>query len=539
MDRILTKRTVIKQTLLLLLSFITAWITYVYNGYQDGLVLFLTVFYMVFFNVAAFLLGCIDRSLERAPHCEGRSGMSDRKRFFLTAAILFLCYIPYLFIFFPGTCNWDTINQIFDYYNGTDPMPFSWIRGQEEISVFLNDHHPVFDTLIFSFFIWIGRSLGDINTGMALFILVQLVAVSLVMSMMLMFMRKKGCPKIINAAALVFTALMPFIAIFNVTMIKDTTFTLCFVLYLIVYISLNTDRPGLRDIIALIVLSVLLSLTKKTGIYIILLSNLGLFFNRDLRKRWKGIILSVLIPGIIMKVILAQLIFPAANIWPGGKQEILSTFIQHVSCTVVEHPEDIDENEAAVIDRVVDYNAIPQKFNPHSTDGVKDTYRFYAESSDIKDFMILWLKTGLTHPVTYLKASAGTCGGFFAPVSKVGVYTGIPDQKMVEVSQPEDTLEIRQAYNEFLDHLSGLLIFKTVVYSFWIPLYVLVMAITKKKSKVVISMIPVLVSILTLIASPYSGARYALPLIYTAFLIYGMLYFREEKEDRDQASEGT
>ena len=85
--------------------------------------------------------------------------------------LMFAAWTPYLLVFLPGVANYDTVNQVNDFFDGVSPVPFGFVKGQETVNVFLNAHHPIVPTFIFSFFIWIGVILGSATMGFLLYII--------------------------------------------------------------------------------------------------------------------------------------------------------------------------------------------------------------------------------------------------------------------------------------------------------------------------------------------------------------------------------
>ena len=80
---------------------------------------------------------------------------------------LVLCWLPYLLIYAPGLVNFDTINQINDFYDGISPVWFGFVEGQETVVALLNDHHPVFVTVLFSLIMLPWKAAGYPAGGIA------------------------------------------------------------------------------------------------------------------------------------------------------------------------------------------------------------------------------------------------------------------------------------------------------------------------------------------------------------------------------------
>lgn len=542
-DKKASVKTIIQLVVLMLLSFFTAVVVNIDTEGNFGLRTYaeirVTFFERTLRYFVIFVLITAVLKMLRRLDLKGIRAFDiryDKKSVIIDSVFIFICSIPYLIVFYPGVCNWDTINQLTDFFTGKDPMSYSWIPGQETVSVFLNDHHPVFDTLIYALFIGIGKGIGSLNAGMFIFSVLQVLIMSFSLGFMISYMAELEIPLIYRQLSLLFVALMPSLCLFNVTMIKDSTYSVFFILYLMLYI--NIVRKGFdRNILVLFTtVSVLLCLTKKTGIYLVLICNLILLLSKAVKGKRLKLLISSAVPFFIIFILMGKIIFPLADIYPGGKQEMLSTFIQQTSRVVVDHREELTDEELSVIDRIVPEEDIEDNYRYDSSDGVKNTYRFDATSDDISDFMKLWIKLLVRYPGSCIKATVGNCAGFFAPVRTVQVYTGIPSQDMVEITNPSELesprLWVKDTYNKICSSkFPGLLY--TVIYSWWIPLLSLSVCIKRRKSQNILCLVPVFVSILVLVASPYSGARYALSLIYTAPVILSIPYIKDLTEKTD------
>ena len=88
---------------------------------------------------------------------------------------LVLCWLPYLLIYAPGLVNFDTINQINDFYDGISPVWFGFVEGQETVVALLNDHHPVFVTVLFSLIMLPWKAAGYPAGGIFCYCLLQMI----------------------------------------------------------------------------------------------------------------------------------------------------------------------------------------------------------------------------------------------------------------------------------------------------------------------------------------------------------------------------
>ena len=261
------------------------------------------IFYIVFFILGWKLIDWFDKKAVIADPCEsnpsGEASAEDaepdpavnvpavrRRHLFtswnvrsviLTAILLFVLFLPYLIVFYPGVASKDTYNQIKDFITGTMPIEINWNAGEPMISCFLNDHHPVLDTLIFVFFTeFVGGLAGGAARGAFIYSCLQTALTALAMSLMLCRMEKLGIPYLYRKAGVLFLGLSPFVALYAIGMTKDSIYSLIFIFYYLVYVLIIREEATNGRMLWLILLSVLLAATKKTGVYFVLLCNLVL-----------------------------------------------------------------------------------------------------------------------------------------------------------------------------------------------------------------------------------------------------------------------
>lgn len=127
--------------------------------------------------------------------------------------VILIAWIPYMVAYYPGTSFGDTSTQI--------EMFLSYIQGK----AFLQDHHPVFDTILFGGFIWIGqRFFCSSNIVCFLFIVIQCVMTAAAFSYSCVFLKRKGIRNIYCFITVLFYALYPPIPQYAITMLKDSSY---------------------------------------------------------------------------------------------------------------------------------------------------------------------------------------------------------------------------------------------------------------------------------------------------------------------------
>ncbi len=452
-----------------------------------------------------------------------------RKSVLITTVLFATVYLTYLLVFYPGTGNYDTTNQIYDLITGDKPLPFAWINGQIEISALMNDHHPILDTLIFTSFYKLGGIFGSYNIGIFFYCLFQLLLTAFSFAIMICSMSTwMENIKNIQMAGVVFLVVAPFVPLYVICMVKDSLFGLLFILYFSFYIMIIKGICKKEYLVIIVVLSLLLSLTKKTGIYQVMITNFVLIFSNHIRnKRRRVAFLSAgtAISFLIVFFVLPKMIFPVFNIYSGGKQESIGFAIQQVSRVVYDYKDELSEKEIDIINKIVTVENIIDNYKYDNVDGVKDFYNYYATSEEVVSFMKLWVELGIKYPGTYFKSISETTGYFFIPSREISVYRMIPANSL-GIGNPEELAPFREtviAVYSFLCKLPGINLFFTMaIYCFIVPMIVFINAIIGKDMNNIMCLIPILVSILILVICPLAYGRYSLILFYSLPIIIGI-----------------
>lgn len=443
-----------------------------------------------------------------------------------------LCWLPYLLVFAPGLVNYDTVNQLNDFFDGVSPVLFGFVEGQETVVALLNDHHPVFVTLLFSLFLLLGKLVRCPGLGIFLYCLCQMIFGACIFVLFLNTLKKWGIGKRVYFGIYAFLSLSPFVGFYMATMLKNTLHAIIFVWYLWYYLRMINGEYESRWKKGFLAVSLLLCLTQKTGIWLVLLCDVGLLLQREQRRHRRAILLNAAVAFGVMFLLLPKVVFPILQIYPGGKQEILGTCFQQTAKVVYDGVEEVSKEERQVIDAVFDYDRITELYDPHNTDNIKATFRLHASTEDIRQYLGLWIRWGIRHPIKYLYATLNTCGGYFAPVETISVYEQIPstDGVFAEIApvMPTAVLECVTAIYTYLTQLPGVgIAFQAVVYTWWIPLLFLGGLIMQKRKRELALCIPIGVNILFLVVSPVYCARYALPLFFAAPFLIGVLCRKE------------
>ena len=427
--------------------------------------------------------------------------------FFLTAAICFICYLPYFLYEFPGIMTADSLVQ------------YGEIIGTEPVS----NHHPIIHTFIIYIFYTLGMLItGDPVKAMSFYTLAQMVFMSLCAGAAVCeAVRIKGFfDKKIIALLIAFFALMPFNAVYAVTVWKDVPFAGIAVLLSIHLIGMYRRREELKisDFIIYIVLWVLFSLFRSNAFYVFAASIVFcLFFYKS---RIKEVLIASLSALAIILIIKGP-VFSVLAIPGHDFTESLSVPLQQIARVIVDGG-DIDSSDLEKIDSCVEREYVDILYIPEYADNIKELVRAgHPEiiENNKKAFFMLWLRMGLKNPGLYVRGWFDLVSAYIYPdvaynvaeadgitPNALGLYsTPIIGGKFIKVK------EILLKLSDFMP-LYGML-FSVGAY-FWGVLVCFFICLRKKKFTLIHIMM-ILMTATLLIAAPVIDFRYSYSMVLT------------------------
>lgn len=458
---------------------------------------------------------------------------STRKSILAHTVIMFALWIPMFIALYPGSMNWDTYIQIMQVPDFIIP----WGTEGSYLPDIFSDHHPIFDSIIFSAFARTSNMLfGTWNYGVFSFVLIQGIGTAAMLTYALAYLRRIGAPYLLCALAYIFFALFPFYPASAATMIKDSLFSWLFIPYFICLVEIiRTNGNCLKSnkfISVTIVLALLLALSKKPGLYIVIPT--AIIMACVYRKHWKPLLAQALSVGLVMLVILPGIIFPLWGVSPGPSKEILTSFYQSTARYVEQYPHEVTPEERSAIDAVLSYDTLGERYNARFADTLKDTSNLDATNEEIQAYLSTWLAQTLRHPEVYLESTLATSARFYSPGDLLWLHEdtgGVELGGSERVWQPtsldsfrETVLGIWHSLEEV--PLLGKLYTSCALYVWWLPLFVLFVFIARARPWASL-MIPWAISMFIVTVGPVYHPRYLLHIIYTVPLLIclvGMVY---------------
>ena len=121
-------------------------------------------FAMLFYALLVWLFDHFEKRELTVPDPEREKSWftNNRKSFFILWAVIFLCWVPYLVLFFPGLLTYDSTHQ---FRMGMGMFP-------------LNTQHPFFHSMIMMAFIRLGDAIGSQTLGVGMYSVFQMTVMS-------------------------------------------------------------------------------------------------------------------------------------------------------------------------------------------------------------------------------------------------------------------------------------------------------------------------------------------------------------------------
>lgn len=485
-----------------------------------------------------FLLICIFISFCSSKKCahEIRKDLINIKWIYLVAIII-ACWIPYFIVFYPGSIPTDTSRQLAQYLG-------------PEGAIQLDNHFPYLTSVIFGQLYRLGSFFSsDGSTGVAMLSLFQIALGSAVFGTIIYQINAFTASKCLLILSLLFVALFPLFPTHAVTISKDYLHACLFALFVLQIMIRIKDciddnlTLSIAGWPAIFSVALLLCLTRNNGVYIAVPSLVILFFLT--RDKTMGVAAACV--GCSF-VIWQSIILPSLNVAPGETAEMLSVPMQIIARSYNKGYYLPAEEEKLIENNLeVSIEELGSLYDPRISDPVKNV----LVPNDKLDTGLI-LKAAITlaraHPGNALSAVLNTTFGFwypfddgsYWPLEGIPYYAapddvyGRPDLWFDGCDWIDSWYESHMPATDFLQFLRldappVSFLYRAGSFS-WLILIIMTISISLKSNNktIIMTCIPYIILLLTLIAGPCTSLRYSLPIIYSLpifmYLIYIIVY---------------
>ena len=441
---------------------------------------------------------------------------------FITSFItIFIVYLLYMIAFYPIVLSPDPSYQIKMFFN----VPTKYINYgiQRNPNVFMTNHHPILQTYLIGWFLSFGRLVLNDNFGLFMYTLFQSIIYISVLSYTIKFLYEHKIKTKYLLILIGIYTIVPMFPFYTVSAVKDTLYTafmIIFVLKIYDFIDKYKDNAiSIKEILFLFLISLLISLFRNNGLYVVLITLFLLIFYT---KKNKIKIISLFIMIFISMYSFNNILIPYLGISDGSIREMLSVPFQQTARLAKYHDDIISNKDKKIIDKVLTYDTLSNRYDMELADPVKNKFNKYTTSEDLKEYFIVWGKYLLKEPVCYINATLNNTYGYIYPPKHNWYFYFKYDTRVTQdnlVDYHYNKLNILRKglvyYASVFPYLPFIGLISSIGFNTWIVLILTAYLITNKKSKYILVLIPLYLSILICIVSPANTYfRYAMPYIY-------------------------
>lgn len=444
------------------------------------------------------------------------TSFSARTYFLRVWGGLVLCQIPVLLAEYPGFFVYDAQTEVTEVFTRT-----------------FTTHHPLLHVLLLGGIISaVHKVTGSYNAGICTYLVLQMLVMTAVFALVILYLRKFRVRRGIRIAAFLFYGLFPTIVMYTLCSSKDGLFSAFLLLLALLLMQLRRDPETFlrsrRHVAALILSALLMMLMRNNGFYgYLVFVPFGIFF---LRKEWKKVIPLLALP-VALYLLVNSALTAAVHAQSGEHQEMLTVPIQQLARTWQASPENFSSEDLEVLYSYLSEEGL-RHYTPRISDILKTYFNNQQYAQDSASFWKLWQKTGEKNPATYLNAWFLTSYGYWYPGAVINVYQGntvftftYKDSSYFgyEVEAPGtrhslipvlDTFYRRLSIEKFQQNIPGISLLFAPAFWFWVMLWYALRALQQRKAEKVYWMLPVFLTVLTVLLGPTYLVRYVVILWY-------------------------
>ncbi len=432
-------------------------------------------------------------------------------------AFVLLCavYFPFLLLAYPGNICWDAAGQI------------EQVIGQTGYS----RHHPLFHTLLAGGLTGLGKKLlGSYEAGLFVYMLVQLAGLAAALASTISVLARRNLRKELLWALFLLYCITPVYSNMASTVVKDVPYASA-VLGYIVCLALITENPGRlqnRGLAAgFAALQAGVILLRNNGIYVVLSSGAVIFFVLLRQKGWKAAgrrFLAAFTGGAAAGILLMNGLAFVCDARPGSRGEMLSVPFQQTARYLQLSGAEISGEERAAIQAVLgDVGELAAKYDPSTADPVKACFRREASAGEIVDYIKVWAKGLIKHPVVYAEGFLVHVYGWFSPETSNSVRYEADHGLLHQGGLFPNAEKILIFFYRFAARFPLTGVLENMGLAVWALFFLAFYQIKHGQWRYVLVGIPLWVSLLVCMASPgfLGHARYGFPILFSIPFLYG------------------
>lgn len=314
--------------------------------------------------------------------------------------ICLLCWLPYFLYQYPGIMTPDSINQ-FEQVLGL--IPYS-------------NHHPLAHTMMIKLFYHIGLLFtSNMVIAISFYTFIQMCFLAFGAAYFIQTAKMFRVRSLLLFVITLFYALVPYNAVFSVTIWKDIPFAAAVLLFSCSLLRLRKGAET-KTMLVFILSGIMLCLFRSNGWYgFVLCLPFLLYFYRKKAKLVFPALAGIFLTAVIIK----YPVMNACHVIQPDLIESLSVPTQQIAAVICNDRE-LTNEQLSLIENVVDLTYIKDLYNPTYADNMKELVRAGNQeylAAHKSEFLKLWIKLGLRYPLDYLEAYKNQTYGYWYPDS--------------------------------------------------------------------------------------------------------------------------
>ncbi len=449
----------------------------------------------------------------------------EKHPFLFSFVVILICYLPYIIAFYPGLLNPDAVNQIKEIMGIENRYMMSVTLIDP--SVIITNFNPVLHTMILGNLFKLGVNIGNVNFGLFLYTIIQVVIVISSFAYSICYLKKNNIKNKFLFIILAIISLVPLFPLYAITGVKDVIFSSMVLLFVIKSYDFIKNTGNINEYIKYFIIIILVILFRNNGILIVFGSLLLMtIFLKGKRKP----LFFLLLITLTFNFSYSKLLLPALKITGTSIREVLSVPFQQTARYVKYYENDLSSEDAKIIDKILDIKTLSKRYNPAISDPVKNEYNKNTTSEDLKNYLGVWWRGFKEHPGVYADATINNMYGYFYPnVTKWYVYT--EHNATLNKNNFDYHFNGLSGIRGFLrgfaisfPYIPGVGEFANIGFITWMCLFLMTSLIVKKRKELILTLIPLFLVILSCVLGPVNTYfRYVLPIAYTLPFLYFLL----------------
>lgn len=433
------------------------------------------------------------------------------------ASLVSIYLVHLFFVEYPGNITEDPFTQISEMVSGS-----------------YSNFNTFWHTVVFQFVLKIGFLFtSDLNAAIALFTVLQAVALAFAFAYCLMTLVRYGVPKWFVAISYIIFVFVPYNIALSITIWKDVLYAAGGLLMISSWLRISKKLNSclLLDYFVFLLGSLLFLISRTNGwiIYLVFFLCHALFVRQN--KQFTVLMAGISLLGwFLLNPALALL-----NVQASDPVESLSVPIQQISRVIAEGNE-LTAEEQQLLSRVIDLEDVPELY----TEWLSDPMKVEVRSKDydylcdhLADYGKLWIKLGIRYPVEYVEAWVEQTKGYWNAGYDVALYSETITRNPYGVEKAVSGNIIASLFRLYFG-LSRHVIFFEPLHSIglhvWIMFVCFILNVVRKKEEWMLALPSLLIVIGLCFGTPvYYCFRYVYPMFVSMPLILATSLFSQKK----------